>query len=84
MPQVAWHLKDWIKNDQSVDESCRNLVADEVHKCDPLLIIADLANCTKHLVLENAKTDAAFGQHAFNSRGRHSSAPNPYPAQKRD
>ncbi len=58
--QDAWHLKDWIKNDQAVDESRRTLVADEVHKCDPLLIIADLANCTKHLVLENAKADAAL------------------------
>jgi hypothetical protein len=57
--QDAWHLKDWIKNDQALDQNRRDLVIGQVHTCDSIMIIADLANCTKHLEL-NAVAGAEF------------------------
>jgi hypothetical protein len=51
--QDAWHLKDWIQNDESdpsIDQSLRAKIVAVAHRRDAILIIADLANCTKHLV----------------------------------
>ena len=47
--QDCWHLKDCIKNDDSVSQSIRQSVEAEVEKHEPLRIIADLANGSKHL-----------------------------------
>lgn len=51
--QDAWHLKDWIQNDESdpaIDRSLHAKIVAEAHTRDAIRIIADLANCTKHLV----------------------------------
>jgi hypothetical protein len=48
--QDTWHLKDWIANDAALGLLGPRIVQEAA--TIPLLdIIADLANCTKHLVL---------------------------------
>ena len=47
--QDCWHLKDWIKNDDSISQAVRGCVEAEVEKHEPLRVIADLANGSKHL-----------------------------------
>jgi hypothetical protein len=47
--QDCWHLKDWIKNDGSIGQAVRGCVEAEVEKHEPLRVIADLANGSKHL-----------------------------------
>ena len=53
--QDAWHLKDWIKGDAAIDPVLRNRIVGEVEAEWAHRIIADLANCTKHLVLDRKK-----------------------------
>ncbi len=48
--QSCWHVKDWIRNDSSIDEATRDSIWQEVQRTEVLLIVADLANGTKHLV----------------------------------
>jgi len=51
--QDAYHLKDWLKNDPTVDSGdVEKLIDDSL--C--LKIIADLANGTKHLHLKSTRT----------------------------
>lgn len=49
--QDAWHLKDWIKEDDKLGEQLRSEIINKVESAESLGIVADLANCTKHLVL---------------------------------
>jgi hypothetical protein len=49
--QDAWHLKDWISNDPSLDQTLKSCVVAEAERSRPLRVVADLANGTKHLVL---------------------------------
>jgi hypothetical protein len=53
--QNLWHMKDWLKNDghADVEQFCRAQSA--------LMLCADLANGSKHLVLTNHKIDPASG-----------------------
>jgi len=44
--QDCWHLKDWIKNDQSTSAS--GLIENEVAAHRALRVVADLANGAKH------------------------------------
>ncbi len=53
----CYHLKDWLKNDESVDLSVREKVEEFVNKNDCLLICADLCNSSKHLRLDSARSD---------------------------
>ena len=46
--QDCWHLKDWIKNDESL--TLNGNIEDIVKGYKPLEIAADLANASKHLV----------------------------------
>ena len=46
----TWHLKDWIANDAALGP-LGSRIAQEASTIPLLDIIADLANCTKHLVL---------------------------------
>ena len=48
--QDTWHLKDWIANDAALGP-LGSTIAQEAATIPLLDIIADLANCTKHLVL---------------------------------
>jgi hypothetical protein len=51
--QDAYHLKDWIKNDSTVQTgNVETFVSGEV----PLRLCADLCNGTKHLQLTKART----------------------------
>ena len=47
----CYHLKDWIKNDDSVDKPIREEVEDFVSENDCLKVCADICNGLKHLVL---------------------------------
>ncbi len=47
--QDCWHLKDWIKNDANLSQSVRDSIESEVDKHEPLRVVADLANGSKHL-----------------------------------
>jgi hypothetical protein len=48
--QDTWHLKDWIANDAALGPLGAR-IAQEASTIPLLDIIADLANCTKHLLL---------------------------------
>jgi hypothetical protein len=56
--QHCWHLKDWIKNDDSLPRTTRVAVVRDVEKTDSLLFCADLANGSKHLQLKNPRKGA--------------------------
>lgn len=49
--QDAWHLKDWIDGDDNLSLPLRSKIVDDAENDKTLGIVADLANCTKHLVL---------------------------------
>jgi len=52
------HLKDWIKNDDTLPKDTREAIVDEVHQSGILMICRDLANRSKHLVLTAPGTGA--------------------------
>jgi len=56
--QSMWHLKDWILNDAQFRARDREELKRDIHASRCLLICADLANGSKHLSLNNPKTDA--------------------------
>ena len=56
--QAIWHVKDWIDNDDNLPEATRKALYAAVHANKDLLIAADLANGSKHLVLKNDHTGA--------------------------
>lgn len=56
--QNCWHLKDWVKNDQSVPKAVRDAIVQEVERTDRMLYCADLANGSKHLVLTRERKGA--------------------------
>lgn len=49
--QHCWHLKDWVKNDPLVKKSMCDSVESTVATCEAIMKVADLANQSKHLVL---------------------------------
>ncbi len=51
----AWHLKDWIKNDSTINPVDIETIAKEY---DVLMVCADIANRSKHLFLERKRVDA--------------------------
>lgn len=62
--QNCWHLKDWIKHDEKVDQSVRNSIENDIKKCDSLMVCADLANRSKH-----SRLDKVIRKHA-DAKGR--------------
>jgi len=58
--QNCWHLKDWIQNDGSVPKATRDAILREVKTTESLLICADIANGSKHLVLKRARKGASI------------------------
>lgn len=49
--QSAWHLKDWIRNDENVPSEVRESIQEEVSNREALLICRDLAVGGKHFEL---------------------------------
>lgn len=52
----VWHLKDWIYNDPLLDVAQRKRIVGLAEKSRELLIVADMANGTKHVVVSNSRT----------------------------
>jgi hypothetical protein len=50
--QACWHLKDWIKNDDSLQQDLRDAIVHAVEATESLQFCADLANGSKHLKLK--------------------------------
>lgn len=67
--QNCYHLKDWIRNDQSVGAA-----ADKVEKFinnnEEMRLCADICNGSKHLYLSSSRSgqDPQFGQRKFHVR----------------
>jgi hypothetical protein len=49
--QNCWHLKDWIKNDDSLPQDTRNAIVRDAEATESLKFCADLANRFKHYKL---------------------------------
>lgn len=56
--QDCWHLKDWIKNDDSLN--LKDVIEDEVHGPKALRIVSDLAIGSKHLVRTIKNLEGAY------------------------
>jgi hypothetical protein len=56
--QHCWHLKDWVKNDDTVPQAARDQVVAEAHASQILMVCRDLACGTKHLKLDDPKANA--------------------------
>jgi hypothetical protein len=54
--QNSWHLKDWIKNDESIPIETRKSVERIVKSYPARILCADLANGSKHLALKNPRS----------------------------
>ena len=76
--QNCWHLKDWIKNDPSVnqthaEEIYRLVDRGEAKNSDALKACSDLANATKHVELHRPRVNAeasgkAFHMHVYDGK----------------
>jgi hypothetical protein len=54
----CWHLKDWMRTDgKSLHKNVRKRVDSDVHSFWKLVLIGDLANCSKHLKINDRETD---------------------------
>jgi hypothetical protein len=60
--QNCWHLKDWVENDSTISATVRQSIWSDVKSKTNLTICADLANRTKHSVLDHHWFDAKFTQ----------------------
>lgn len=49
--QNCWHMRDWIRYDDSIPEKTRATIRREAEHTKALLVCADLANASKHLKL---------------------------------
>jgi hypothetical protein len=71
--QSMWHLKDWILNDPEFHPKDTKQLETDIHAEKCLLICADLANGSKHLVLKRPKVGASLwerqGIHDYPSQG---------------
>lgn len=56
--QACWHIKDWLKNDSTVDAAVRAKAVAMAETAHDLRVAADLANGSKHLVLHSSRTGA--------------------------
>jgi hypothetical protein len=58
--QDCWHLKDWIKNDDTLSQNTRKTILSEAERTDSLSYCADLANGSKHLKLDRPRKRATL------------------------
>lgn len=56
--QTSWHVKDWLLNDETVDQATRTAATVDAEKERPIRIAADIANSAKHLVRQGDRTGA--------------------------
>ena len=56
-----WHLKDWILNDANFQTKDTAKLKADIHAQKCLLVCADLANGSKHLMLTRPKVGAILG-----------------------
>lgn len=66
--QSVWHLKDWIYHDPVLDVRVRKRVVSRAEKARELLLVADMANGTKHVVVPSPRAgarDAAIELHTL-------------------
>jgi hypothetical protein len=66
----CYHLKDWIKNDESVGAAAKDKVEEFINNNKELSLCADICNSIKHLKLDENKKprsgqDPRFGQRNF-------------------
>jgi len=64
--QNCYHLKDWIKNDESAGVTAKK-VEEFINNNKELCLCADICNGTKHLMLTKPRSgqDPRFGQRKF-------------------
>lgn len=55
--QDCWHLKDWIKNDDTLSQVTRDAIVKEAEKTESLNFCAELAIESKHLVLKHPRKE---------------------------
>jgi hypothetical protein len=71
--QSMWHLKDWILNDPEFGAKNTDQLKRDIHSNTVLLICADIANGTKHLLLSRPRSGAFIcdqqGVHLDSSKG---------------
>jgi hypothetical protein len=60
--QCIWHLKDWVLNDSAFGARDLKQLKADIHSEKCLLICADLANGSKHLMLSRPKTAFDFAK----------------------
>jgi hypothetical protein len=58
--QNCWHLKDWIKNDDSIPADVRAAILHEAEIIESLRFCADLANRSKHHKLTRERVGAGL------------------------
>jgi hypothetical protein len=55
--QDCWHLKDWIKNDNTLSQTTQDAIVTEAEKTESLNFCAELAIESKHLVLTHPRKE---------------------------
>lgn len=62
----CYHLKDWIKNDGTVNQTVKQAVEPYINSSRPLKLCADICNSLKHLRTSNRSGEnPAFGRKIF-------------------
>lgn len=56
--QAVWHLKDWIYHDPAVADAVRKRIVSRAERARELLLVADMANGTKHVIVPNPRVGA--------------------------
>jgi hypothetical protein len=57
----TWHVKDWVRHDPTLPVAVAKKVVGQAEKNPALLVAADLANATKHVVLDKPRLGAHDG-----------------------
>ncbi len=55
---MCWHLRDWVKNDDTIPSSVRDAVTSAAFASPVLQVCHDVANGSKHYVLSRPKLPA--------------------------
>jgi hypothetical protein len=63
----AYHLKDWIKNDNGIPKNVQDLVENYINWNEHLSLCADICNSLKHLKLNDSCSgkNPAFGRKQY-------------------
>ncbi len=66
--QNCWHIKDWIRNDPSIDENAKTPLLASAHADPDILAARDLANGSKHFGLSEKKNRVEADQSSIHIR----------------